>query len=324
MRLEYQILIAVALDLVLGDPRWLPHPVRGIGWLAGRAETLARRILGSTRMSGLMATMTVYLVAGLAAWGAIRLAALWHPLAADLVSVVLIYTTIAARDLVAHSMAVFRALVAGDRGEARRRVGAIVGRDTDRLDDAGVIRAAVESVAESTVDGVTAPLFFAAVAGPVGAVVFRAINTLDSMFGHQDDRYRQFGWAAARFDDVANYLPARLTAPLACLAAAILRQRPLGALRIVLRDGRNHASPNSGLAEAAVAGALGVQLGGTTFYDGHPLEKPTIGDALTPLGTRHIPLANAMMLVTSVLFLVASLLLRAGTVELWHAWRTGP
>ncbi len=323
MPLEYQILIAVAVDLALGDPRWLPHPVRGIGRLAQWSETLARWLLGSTRVAGLMAALAVYLTAGLAAWGSIRLAALWHPMAADVVSIAIIYSTIAARDLVRHSMAVFRPLAAGDRVEARRRVAAIVGRDTQRLDEAGIVRAAVESVAESTVDGVTAPLFFAVVAGPVGAVVYRAINTLDSMFGHQDERYREFGWAAARIDDLANYVPARLTAPLACLAAAILRQRPLGAWRILRRDGRNHASPNSGLAEAAMAGALGVQLGGVTFYDGLPLEKPTIGDALTPLVPSHIRSANATMLVTAGLFLAAVLLLRVGTLDLWHAWRTG-
>ena len=200
-------------------------------------------------------------------------------------SIVVIYTTIAARDLARHSMAVFRPLAAGDLVEARRRVAAIVGRDTERLDEAGVVRAAVESVAESTVDGVTAPLFFAVVAGPVGAMVYRAVNTLDSMFGHQDERYRQFGWAAARIDDLANYLPARLTAPLVCLAAlCCLRLRPAAArCESLLRDGRKHASPNAGLAEAAMAGALGVQLGGVNYYDGQPLEKPTIGDALVPL-----------------------------------------
>ena len=158
-------------------------------------------------------------------------------------------------------------------------------------------------------------------AGPVGAVVYRAVNTLDSMFGHQDERYREFGWAAARIDDLANYLPARLTAPLACLAAAIARQRPLGAWRILWRDGRNHASPNSGLAEAAMAGALGVQLGGVTFYDGQPLKKPTIGDALTPLAPDQIPRANAMMLVTAGLFLAAALSLRVVTINVWYAWK---
>jgi adenosylcobinamide-phosphate synthase len=260
MRLEYQILTAVAIDLLVGDPRWLPHPVRATGRLALGLEKLSRRTLGSTRIAGSVAAMAVYLLTGLTAWGVMQLAALLHPWAADVAAVWLIYTAIAARDLAAHSTTVFRALTVGDLSEARRRVGFIVGRDTDRLDEAGVVRAAVESVAESTVDGVTAPLFFAVVAGPVGAIVYRAVNTLDSLFGHQDEQYGRFGWAAARIDDLANYLPARLTAPLVAVAAALLRQRPVATLRILLRDGRSHASPNAGLAEAAMAGALGVQL----------------------------------------------------------------
>jgi adenosylcobinamide-phosphate synthase len=322
MRLEYQILIAVALDLLLGDPQWLPHPVRGIGRLALWLEMSSRRLLGSTRTAGLFAALSTYVVVGAAAWGAIRLAAAVHPAAADVVSILIIYTTIAARDLARHGMAVYRSLAAGELIEARQRVAAIVGRDTDRLDEAGVVRAAVESVAESTVDGVTAPLLVAVVAGPVGAMVYRAVNTLDSMFGHQDERYCQFGWAAARIDDLANYIPARLTAPLICMAALLLRLRPKLALQTLLRDGRKHASPNAGLTEAAMAGALGVQLGGVNCYDGQPLEKPTIGDAIVPLCPRHIRLANALMFVAAGLFLALCLALRAGTLQLWYTWRT--
>jgi len=173
MRLEYQILSAVAIDLAVGDPRWLPHPVRGIGRLALWLEKSSRRVLGATRTAGLVAALATYMVVGAATWGTIRVAAAVHPWAADAAAILVIYTTIAAHDLARHSMAVFHPLVAGDLVEARRQVGAIVGRDTQRLDEAGVIRAAVESVAESTVDGVTAPLFFAAVAGPVGAMVYR-------------------------------------------------------------------------------------------------------------------------------------------------------
>ncbi|MCY2992625.1 MAG: adenosylcobinamide-phosphate synthase CbiB [Planctomycetota bacterium] len=328
MRLEYQILLAVALDLALGDPRWLPHPVRGIGWLALRLETLARRFIRPARLAGLVAVLAVYSAAGWAAWGSIRLAGWAHPLAADVVSILVIYTTVAARDLARHSRVVFHALAAGDLSEARRRVGAIVGRDTDRLDEAGVVRAVVESVAESTVDGVTAPLLFAVVGGPVAALVYRAVNTLDSMFGHQDDRYREFGWAAARIDDWANYLPARLTAPLISVAALLLRQWPAQALRILARDGRKHASPNSGLPEAAMAGALGVQLGGLTYYDGQPFPKPTIGDAVVPLSPRHIRRANGLMYVTAGLFLALILAARVGLVSAhaicplaWDSWR---
>jgi adenosylcobinamide-phosphate synthase len=321
MRLEYQMLIAVALDLLLGDPRWLPHPVRGIGRLAARFESASRCLLGSTRTAGLCAAMATYIVTGGAAWALIHLATLVHPLAGAAASVLIIYTTIASRDLARHSMAVYRSLTADDLAEARRRVAAIVGRDTDCLDQAGVVRAAVESVAESTVDGVTAPLLFAAIAGPVGAIVYRAINTLDSMFGHQDDRYRQFGWAAARVDDLANYVPARLTAPLICAAALLLRLRPGLAVQTLIRDGRKHASPNAGLTEAAMAGALGVQLGGTNHYDGQPLVKPTIGDAIDPLGPRDIRRANALMFVAAGLFLAVCLAARVGTLHLWNIWR---
>ena len=273
------------------------------------------------RIAGLVAATIVYAVAGSGAWAAIQLAARIHPFAADAVAILVIYATIAPRDLVRHSTAVFRSLAAGDLAESRRRGAAIVGRDTDRLDEAEVVRATVESVAESTVDGVTAPLLFAVVAGPVGAMVYRAINTLDSMFGHRDERYVNFGSVAARVDDVANYLPARLTAPLVCLASLLLGGHAARAVRTLVRDGRRHESPNAGLAEAAMAGALGVQLGGRNYYDGQPLDKPTLGDAVVPLSARHIPAANALMLVTMGLFLAAVLPLRAGVVELWQLWR---
>jgi adenosylcobinamide-phosphate synthase len=344
MKLEYQILAAVALDLALGDPRWLPHPVRGIGRLAAWLESLVRgagkrgqspflrstlRVVSAKgdsplfpgRLAGLAVAMSVYLIAGGAAWGVLWLAGLAGSIYADVASIAIIYTTIAPHDLVRHSMAVAHALAAGDLVEARRRVAGIVGRDTENLDEAGIVRAGVESVAESTVDGVTAPLFWALVAGPVGAMVYRAVNTLDSMFGHQDDRYARFGWAAARIDDLANYIPARLTAPLLCLAALALGRRPLQAAAILRRDGRKHASPNAGLAEAAMAGALGVQLGGCNFYGGVPVQQPAVGDPLSPLAPRHIPAANALMATAAGLFLAAGIALRLLSLHLWHVWR---
>jgi adenosylcobinamide-phosphate synthase len=321
MKLEYQVLAAVALDLVLGDPRWLPHPVKTIGWLALRLEPLARRLVPHSKAAGVVTAFVVYCTVGAVAWTPIELARLAHPAAADVACVVLIYTSIAARDLARHSMAVLRPLVIGDLDRARRSLSMIVGRDTGQLDEAGVVRAAVESVAESTVDGVTAPLFWAIVAGPVGAIVYRAINTLDSIFGHTSVRYREFGWASARIDDLANYLPARLTAPLVSLAAILLRQRPGQSLRVLLRDGRKHASPNSGLTEAAMAGALGVQLGGASCYGGEPVERPTIGEPLTPLSAAHIRAANRLMFVTAGLFLAAGLGLRGLALHLWCAAR---
>jgi adenosylcobinamide-phosphate synthase len=321
MHLTFQILLAVALDLLLGDPRWLPHPVRGIGWLAQRLERPLRRLIPAEKAAGIVTVLLVVGSTGLTVWAAVRLAGLIHPLAGDVVSALAIYTAIAARDLARHSMAVFRALAAGDLALARQRVAHIVGRDTAHLDEAGVTRATVECVAESTVDGVTAPLFFAIVAGPVGAMAYRAVNTLDSTFGYKTERYLHFGWASARLDDLANYLPARLTAPLIGVAAALLGRRPLQAWRILRRDGRKHESPNAGLSEAAMAGALGVQLGGLNTYAGEPLEKPAIGDPAVPLAAGHIPAANALMFATLALFLALGLAIRAGAVLLWTIWR---
>ena len=310
LSLELQLLLAFGLDLLVGDPRWLPHPVRLIGWFAARIEPLCRRLLPFPYLAGAAAVLLVVGVTGGLAFAAVYGAGLAHPLAGDIVSVLLIYTAIAARDLAGHSYRVYRALRAGDLPEARRRVGMIVGRDTAELDEPGVTRAAVESVAESTLDGVTAPLFFAAVGGPVGALAYKAANTLDSMFGHKDERYLKFGWAAARLDDLANLIPARLTAPLIALAAVPLGLRPFGALRVTWRDGQKHASPNSGIPEAAFAGAMGVQLGGVNVYDGVPHQGPLIGDPLRPLEKRHIPRANALMLLTAALALFVFLGLR--------------
>jgi len=311
MRLEYQILIAFALDLLLGDPRWLPHPVKLIGRFALALESPLRRAIPNARAAGVIAVLVVLGATGLATFAVIRIAAALHPFAGDAVSILLLYTTFAARDLAQHSHNVYRALRDGDLSEARRRVKMIVGRDTWRLDETGVTRATVESVAENMVDGVTAPIFFAVLGGPVGAMLYKAVSTLDSTFGYKNERYLNFGWASARLDDLANFIPARLTAPLVAVAAALLGLRPLNALRMWLRDGRKHESPNADLAEAAVAGALGVQLGGLNHYDGEPSEHPLMGDPLQPLERRHILKTNWLMLTTSALALAVFIGARA-------------
>jgi len=301
MRLEYQILIAVVLDFVMGDPRWFPHPVRLIGRFALFMETPLRKAFRNQRLAGTMIVMLVAAVALLCAYGLIRIAGLVHPLAADVVSIVLLYTTFAARDLAGHSMDVYRKLKDGDLAAARSKAALLVGRDTEHLDEGEIVRATVESVAENTVDGVTAPLFFAVIAGPLGAMLYKVINTLDSTFGYKNERYREFGWASARMDDLANFIPARLTAVLIPAAAAILCLKPLNAFRILFRDGRKHPSPNSGLAEAAVAGALGVQFGGLNYYFGSPSERPTIGDPLREMKKEDIVMAISLMFATLIL-----------------------
>ena len=318
MRLEYQIIAAFALDLLLGDPRWLPHPVKLIGRFAAALEAPLRRTIPNARAAGVIAVVIVLGVTGLVAFALIRCASALHPMAGDVVAILLLYTAFAARDLASHANAVYRSLTSDNLDQARQRVSMIVGRDTATLDEREVVRATVESVAESLVDGVTAPLFFAVLGGPVGAMLYKAVNTLDSTFGYKDERYIHFGWASARLDDVANFLPARLTAPSVAVAAALLGHSPLRSLRIWLRDGRKHASPNAGLSEAALAGALGVQLGGTNYYGGEPSQHPHMGDPTRPLERRDIARANALMLTTAALALLVFTGALLAALELPH------
>ena len=304
MNLEYQLLAAFGLDLFLGDPRWLPHPVKLIGRFALALEAPLRRHITNTRLAGVVAAVLVVVCTGLITWAAIRCASAAHPVAEDVVSILLLYTTFATRDLLWHSQRVYRSLERGDIQGARATVAMLVGRDTKDMNEQGVSRAAVESVAENLIDGVTAPIFFAALGGPIAAMMYKAVSTLDSTFGYKTERYLFFGWASARLDDVANYLPARLTVPFIAIAAAVSGFRPLDALRVCLSDGGKHSSPNSGLGEATVAGALGVQLGGLNYYDGEPEEGALMGEPVRSLNRRSILFVNVLAILTAVLFLL--------------------
>jgi adenosylcobinamide-phosphate synthase len=302
--LEIQIILAVILDLIFGDPRWLPHPVKLIGKLIMVLEKFLRRMTGHERAAGTLMAVLVIAITGGVTFAAIRIAAMFNPWAADVLSVLFIYTALSIRDLGKHSMDVYRALRSGNLPQARTLVSYIVGRDTDNLDEKGIIRATVESVAENTVDGIIAPLFFAVLFGPVGVMMYKAASTLDSMVGYKNEKYFHFGWASARLDDVANFLPARLTAPLMFIGAALTGHRPLHTWSICLRDSGHHASPNSGISEAAMAGALGIQLGGPLFRGGVLVELPSIGDPIETMEQQHILKANYLMLATSLLAII--------------------
>ncbi len=278
---SWQILAAVVLDALIGDPPAWPHPVKGIGRLAQRCEALCRRF-GDGVLAG---AITVVLVLGgtiVVVAGGLAAARALHPVAGIALSVYLLYSAVALRDLVRHAMRVHEALAVGDLETARQRVAMIVGRDTKSLDAEGVIRAAVESVAENIVDGITAPLFYAALGGPVAAIGYKAVNTMDSLFGYRNARYERFGKVAARLDDAANFLPARLTGLLLVAAAVLFGLDGRRAWRIFRRDRLAHKSPNAGHPEAAVAGALGVRLGGPAVYFGRLVDKPAIGDDHRP------------------------------------------
>jgi adenosylcobinamide-phosphate synthase len=319
MRLEYQIIIALLLDLAFGDPRWLPHPVRLIGRLIEVLEEPARRAISDVRLAGSLTALAVILTAALATGAIIWVAGWIHPLLGDAISILLLYTTLAARDLADHSSGVYRALAGFDLAEARRQVSWMVGRDTERLTEPEVVRAAVESVAENTVDGIIAPLFFAALGGPVAAMAYKAVSTLDSMIGYRNERYIDFGRTAAEIDDGANWLPARLAVPIITAAAALTGQQASAAWKIARRDGRKHLSPNAGIAEAAFAGALGIRLGGVMQRRGRPVTLPEIGDPIVTLARGQILAANRMMVAATGIAVAVFLAARWGIAAIL-AW----
>lgn len=267
-----QVLAGATLDLALGDPEWLPHPIRGLGLFIQKTEGCWRATGLPLRVSGSLFALSVIGVSAVSVW-----------LTLPRWSVYWIFSLLACRSLDIESSSVIAALQKGDLAEARQRLSFIVGRDTARLDEQDILRAAIETVAENLSDGVVAPLFYLAVAGPAGMAAYKAINTLDSMVGYRNDRYREFGWASARLDDLANFIPARLSAVLICCCAPLVGGNLRRAVRIALRDGRTQPSPNAGFPEAAAAGALGVRLGGVNFYGGVPNRKAYLGDAVRPL-----------------------------------------
>ncbi|HCY85388.1 MAG TPA: cobalamin biosynthesis protein CobD [Desulfobacteraceae bacterium] len=310
--ISWQIVAAaVALDLLAGDPRWLPHPIIWMGNAISRVEPAARRMISDPFRAGLV--FAVGLIA--AVWGisaaAIALAAAIHPLFAVGIQILMLFYCFSARSLAGAAMDVARPLVAGDLSCARTMVGYIVGRETRELDREGITRAAVETVAENFVDGFLSPLCFALVFGVPGAMAYKMINTLDSMVGYKNDTYILFGRAAARIDDMANLIPARLSVPLIALAAGLLSpRRGKQALFTALTQGRNHKSPNAGFPEAAFAGALEVRMGGPNVYHGKRVEKPYIGGAFGEPEPEKIGQACDLMLLAALLgALIAGLLL---------------
>ncbi|WP_305045446.1 adenosylcobinamide-phosphate synthase CbiB [Geoalkalibacter sp.] len=280
--LGWLILCAFVLDLLLAEPRRIPHPVVGIGRLIEKLE-IALAVLRDRRRAGVILVVLTLLITGGVTWGLLALFTAIHPVLGFLLGVWIAFTTLALRSLHKESREVVRWVEKGNLPEARRALSLIVGRETRTLDEQGILKACIETVAENTSDGLVAPLFYLFIGGPLLAILYKAINTLDSMVGYLTDRYRELGWAAARMDDLANWIPARLTAFLMVAAAFPLGLNGFDALRITLRDARKHRSPNAGWPEAAAAGALGIQLGGPAVYFGEKVDKVTLGDAEKPV-----------------------------------------
>jgi adenosylcobinamide-phosphate synthase len=301
------LIAGFVLDLILGDPLWLPHPVRLIGRVAGWAEPRCRRLIADEYLAGALFAVGIVMAASGSVWLVLWTLQQIHPVLAGLAMVYFMYAGLAVRDLSREAMAVWRKLQADALVGARRQLSRIVGRDTDQLDAPEMVRATVETVAESTVDGILAPLFFGAIGGAPGLWAYKAINTLDSMVGHREAPYTRFGWAAARLDDVANFAPARLGLLLFGVGTWVAGGEPGRCWRVGLRDGGKHPSPNAGISEAAMAGALGVQLGGRNTYDGVDEMRPYIGDPVRPLDISCIPQAIRVMYATSAVGLVLCL-----------------
>ena len=304
----FALLLGFLLDLLLGDPRWLPHPIRAIGALIAGLEKVLRKLFPKSR-GGELAGGAALVVLVLALSGGFTLLVLWLCGQVGLwlrflAETILCFQLLATRSLKGESMKVYKALKAGDLEGARYAVSMIVGRDTQRLDEAGVSRAAVETVAENASDGVIAPLIFLAIGGAPLGMVYKAVNTMDSMVGYKNDRYLWFGRCAARLDDLVNFIPARLAGLLMCLGAGFSGFDGPNALRIFRRDRKNHKSPNSAHTEAAAAGALHIQLGGSNYYFGKLVEKPTIGDPDHPVEPLDIVRVNRLMYATAFLALV--------------------
>lgn len=313
MKLSLAALIAgFCIDLIAGDPHSIPHPVIFIGKLISFLEKILRRVFpqGKTgeRLAGLVLWLLVTGISTLVPWTLLKLAGMLHPLAAFALESIMCWQILATKSLKDESMKVYKALCTGDLEASRYAVSMIVGRDVARLDDSGVTRAAVETVAENTSDGIIAPMLFLALGGAPAGFFYKAVNTMDSMVGYIDPPYTHLGFVPAKMDDVMNWIPARLSAFLMLAAGAILGMDAKNGWKIFRRDRFNHASPNSAQTESVCAGLMQLQLAGDAWYGGVLHKKKFIGDPIRQVTHEDIPASCRLLYGTAIL----SLLLLAG------------
>ena len=295
-----------ALDLIIGDPYSFPHPVRYIGKLISIVEKQIRKITSSDKGLKIAGFFLWFIVVG-ATFGITTLVLQlfkFNKLAYFIVNTILIYTTLATKCLKDESVKIYKVLKTGDLEKSRIQLSYIVGRDTKNLNEKEIVRATVETVAENTVDGIIAPLFYGFIGGAPLAMAYKAVNTLDSTVGYKNDKYYYLGFASAKIDDIANYIPARLGVILLPLGSLFTGFNFQDALKIGIRDRKNHKSPNCAFSEGAVAGALGIQLGGTNVYFGKEVYKPTIGDKTREIEIEDIVRTNKIMYSSSIISII--------------------
>lgn len=301
------IWISNGIDVLLGDPYWFPHPVRFIGaYISFFDKHVAEesKTPSLLKLLGVLLTLTTVFLSYAAAWLAMKFSfniglGFYHG-----INILILYTCLAGRCLHKEAYKIMDSLYRGEIDKAKKQLSYIVGRDVDNMEEKDIARAVVETVSENTGDGIIAPLFYMFIGGAPLALAYKAVNTLDSMVGYKKDKYIDFGWASARLDDIANYLPSRLTALFMIISAFFLKMNYKNAYNMTKRDGRKHLSPNSGYPEAATAGALGVSLGGANYYFGKRIEKPEIGHRIKELDKKDIKKVVALMYGTWAIALI--------------------
>lgn len=302
--LPVQIGIAFLLDIMIGDPRWFPHPVRMIGVCIEYCEKVLRRLIPSEQVGGIFLTFIIVIGTYLVTY---QLLIFFYEIRWSLgilVSIIIIFFSLSTRDLLRETGNVLKALKSGNLKTARKNLSRIVGRDTQNLSEEQIATGCIETSAENIVDGIIAPLFYAFIGGPALAMAYKSINTLDSMVGYKNDRYIDFGRASAKLDDVANYIPARIAAVVLPIASYLCGANYSNSVKILKRDGRKHPSPNSGIPEAAIAGALGIRLGGPSVYNDVRSDKPFIGDPQRNVSFHDISSTSKIVVVSAIISVV--------------------
>ncbi len=293
---------AYIIDIIIGDPRWFPHPVVIIGKAVRFLEGKIRRTsLIGRKKGGIILCFAVVIPTFFITWGVVEGCLFVNALLGAIITVLFASMTLATRSLFDESKAVIDTLNNGNIVEARKKLSMIVGRDTENLDEQEICRAVIETVSENLSDGIVAPMFYLAIGGLPLAMAYKAVNTLDSMVGYKNDRYGDIGWFSAKMDDMLNWIPARLSVFLIVIASFILMYNWRNSWKIMRRDGQNHPSPNSGMPEAAAAGALNIQLGGKSRYFGKIYHKPAIGDRIKEIDRGDVKKAWVIMFASSLL-----------------------
>ncbi|GCD09783.1 adenosylcobinamide-phosphate synthase CbiB [Clostridium tagluense] len=316
------LILAVILDLLIGDPYWFPHPVIYIGKLISALDNRARKLCKTNKQIKVFGGAIVVIIA----FSSFLVPFIILKISSDvfliyhILNIILLWTTIATRGLHKEGKKVYDSLAKNDIEDARVKLSYIVGRDTKSLNEYEIIRADVETIAENTADGVIAPILYAILGGAPLAMMYKGVNTMDSMLGYMNEKYKYIGFFPAKTDDVFNFVPARITGFLICLAAPLVGGNILASIKVMIRDRKNHKSPNCAYPEGAAAGAMRVQLGGTNIYFGEKMYKPTIGNKIKELGKEHI-VDTIKLMYGSMFYLIILYVLYAILVIVMCFWR---